>query len=130
MAANDKTYIEGHEYNKYRKWWINNYDLMIKHLGTPIFMYPFQHLEYDDFEEITPEFLKKNKNDLRAVMNLSEITLSEITLWNTNAEVDEWLLHNCSILSFHEQMWEAYEPEDYEQYNEYNEYFRKMLKPN
>ena len=107
MAGIDKTYIDGKDYPLYRQWWIDNYDKMIKELGDPIWLYPFNYfapLSYkDDFPEITPEFLKDNTGDLDYYKNSHDFPI-----WNTSESKDKWLIKNCNIQSFRNRMLEVY----------------------
>ena len=103
MAGIDKTYIDGKDYKFYRQWWIDNYDKMIKELGDPIYLYPFGYC-YDEIDDITPEFLKNNTDDLKQLENSYDFTI-----WNTSEYIDLWLINNCNIQSFRDRMLEVYD---------------------
>ena len=102
MAGIDKTYIDGNEYPIYRQWWIDNYHKMVKDLKEPIYLYTFNIFD-EDFEEITPEFLKNHTQDLDNCDGRYDFAI-----WNTSETVDKWLIKNCDIPSFRERMLEVY----------------------
>jgi hypothetical protein len=110
MAGIDKTYIDGREYPLYRKWWIDNYDKMIKELGDYIWLYTFSVFYYDfkgrlieDDIDVTPELLLNDTRDLREYENAYDFPI-----WNTSERVDKWLVKNCEIQSFRNRMLEVY----------------------
>ena len=105
MASIDKTYIDGKEYPLDRQWWIDNYDKMVKDLGMPIYLYPF-HLFYpNEPDDVTPEFLLNNTQDLDGMNGVYDYPI-----WNTSEHVDKWLVNNCTIQSFKERMLDVYSP--------------------
>jgi len=104
MAGIDKTYIKGGEYPAYRQWWIDNYEKMIKELGTAIWLHPFSVFDYKT--GITPSFLEKHTEDLKEYVDKSLFSI-----WNTTEKQDKWLIKNCSILSFQKRMREVYNPD-------------------
>ena len=112
MAAIDKTYITQEEYSDYRSWWIANYDKMIKELGYPITLYPFQMFE--DVTKITPKYLKKNKEDFDYFFFEDKNIC--VPVLNTSEEEDKWLIKNCKIQSYQDRLREVYD-EDWEGFN-------------
>ena len=100
MAGIDKTYIDGKDYTIYRNWWIENYSKMVKELGRPICLYTFCIF---DENEITPEFLKENTQDIEETKNSYDFPI-----WNTSETVDKWLIRNCEIKSFRDRMLDVY----------------------
>lgn len=103
MASIDKTYIDGKEYHLYRQWWIDNYDKMIKELGSYIWLYTFSYFYPNEPEEFTPEFLKENTEDLSHYENFYDFAI-----WNTSEKEDKWLIKNCDLESFRERMLGVY----------------------
>lgn len=103
MAGIDKTYINGADYPLYRKWWIENYEKMMKELGTYIWLYPFSTFYPDEPEEFTPEFLLNNTKDLDECKGRYDFPV-----WNTTEKQDMWLVTNCPITSFRNRMLEVY----------------------
>ena len=104
MAGIDKTYINGNEYIKYRNWYIENYDKMIKEMGDAIWFYPFGYIEkWYDIEDITPQFLSENMDDVKLASSMKDFPI-----WNTSEKWDKWLLINCPIKSFQDRMKEVY----------------------
>ena len=102
MAGIDKTYINGNEYPLYRKWWINNYDKMVKELGRPIYLLPFAVFDNEP-EIMNPKFLLNNKQDLTEF-----IPKNDFAIWNTSEKIDKWLIKNCNIESFRDRMLKVY----------------------
>ena len=100
MAAIDKTYISGSEYPQYRRWWIANYQKMIKELGEPIWLYTFHVFGESN---ITPQYLKHHTADLEYYKNKFDFPV-----WNTSETADLWLIKNCNIPSFRKRMMEVY----------------------
>ena len=105
MAAIDKLYIQSKEYLRYREWWIDNYSLMIKELGHPIFMYPFSALVGYDLNpyDITPSYLKNHSEDIESTK-----LRNDTTLWNTSRTEDLWLVKHCNIQSFRDRLLQSY----------------------
>ena len=103
MACIDKTYIDGKDYPLYRKWWIDNYDKMIKELGQPIYLYTFNTFYPNEPDDVTPQFLLENTQDLKELKNSYDFPI-----WNTSEKVDKWLIKNCEIQSFRERMLAVY----------------------
>ena len=101
MAGIDKTYINGREYPIYRQWWIDNYDKMIKELGSPIYLFAFD--VFYPTEDINPDFLSNNKQDLEETKYLYDFPI-----WNTSEKIDKWLVRNCKIESFRTRMVQCY----------------------
>ena len=102
MAGINKTYIDGREYKIYRQWWIDNYDKMVKELGEAIWLYTFSIFN-EHHDNITPEFLNENDNDLESYKNAFDFPI-----WNTSEKVDKWLIKNCDIASFRRRMLYVY----------------------
>ena len=100
MAGIDKTYIDSKDYSEYRQWWIDNYYKMLKELQSVIWLYTFSIFDASD---ITPEYLKTNKQDLEAYKNSYDFAI-----WNTSETTDIWLIKNCSIPSFRDRMLQVY----------------------
>lgn len=103
MSAIEKTYASGNDYILYRNWWIQNYDKMIKQFGEPIWLYPFGWFDIEDIEEITPEFLKNNTEDIEKTKRNTEIVI-----WSTSDKHDLWLVDNCEIQSFRDTLLMVY----------------------
>jgi hypothetical protein len=102
MAGIDKTYIYGNEYAEYRKWWIENYDKMVREMGNAVWMYPFDQFGFDVVRP-TPEFLNNNHEDIRWANGRPDIAV-----WNTSESWDKWLIRNCPIKSYRDRMLEVY----------------------
>lgn len=91
------------EYPSYRKWWIDNYHKMKTDLGDYIWLYTFSVFTKNEPEEITPEFLLNNNQDLEEYKNMIYFPI-----WNTSESTDKWLIKNCEIQSFRGRMLEVY----------------------
>jgi hypothetical protein len=101
MASIDKTYINGDEYPLYRNWWIANYDKMKIELRAVVYLYPFN--AFDTEQEITPEFLKDNTEDIEYYQGLNDVPI-----WNTSTKVDKWLINHCKIQSYQDRIKSVY----------------------
>lgn len=94
MAAVDKTYMNLDTYKQFRNFWIGTYDQQVEQLGEPIYMYSFQEFEYG--QNITPDFLNQNKDDLNWFWKEGQ----ERAILNTSTIEDAWLYQNCDFLDF------------------------------
>lgn len=94
MAAADKTYMNLDTYKKFRAFWIQTYNQQIDQLGEPIYMYPLQ--EFEESQEITPDFLNQNEDDLNYFWKPDQ----ERTVLSTSSLEDAWLYQNCDFLDF------------------------------
>lgn len=100
MAAIDKTYIDGKDYEQYREWWIEHYDKMIKEMGDAIWLYPFSY--YNQYT-VDPELLRSHTDDIEYYKNCYDFPI-----WSTSEATDKWLVKNCNIPSFRESIVDKY----------------------
>ena len=92
-----KTYILPEDYLIMRKWWIDNYDKMVLELGEAIYLWPFYVFENKlvkkYYPKVTPELLLSRDDDIQYYKNLTR----DFVLWYTTEEQDKWLIKNCHL---------------------------------
>ena len=58
---------------------------------------------YSEFDDITPADLNRDTSDIEHYKNMYDFPI-----WNTSESDDRWLVKNCNIQSFRDQMLEVY----------------------
>jgi len=115
MAVADKTYISKEQYRLVKKWWLKTRKKQKKELGAEIYMYPFQYLTeetYDNGYDKPPVVHYKydpSESDLD-VENMGDIS----PVWNTSTKQNFWIAKNCPFDFIQIQIREKLEEEFYQ----------------
>jgi hypothetical protein len=115
MASADKTYINKEEYILVKQWWLKTRKKQKRELGSEIWMYPFQWLTHETYEngfdKPTVHYnFDPSESDLD-IQNVGE----DSTLWNTSTKTNFWIAKNCPFDFIQKQIKEKLSEEWYQE---------------
>lgn len=96
MAAADKTYINKEQYVLVKDWWLKTRDLQKEELGNEIWMYPFQSLIHETYDNgyDKPPVIHYNYDPSESILDIENMG-DHSPVWNTSTKQNFWIAKNC-----------------------------------
>ena len=96
MATADKTYINKEQYILVKKWWLKTRKKQKRELGAEIYMYPFQYLSHETYDNgyDKPPIVHYNYDPSESDLDVENMG-DDCTVWNTSTKQNFWIAKNC-----------------------------------
>lgn len=116
MACADKTYINKEQYLLVKKWWLKTRKKQKRELGAEIYMYPFQWLSHEIYDDgyDKPPIVHYNYDPSESDLDIENMG-DDSPVWNTNTKQNFWIAKNCPFDFIQTQIREKLSEEWYQE---------------